>query len=167
MNIETIPLAELHAPKVNTRIHPEKQIDALMRAVRMFGQTRPVVIDEQNVVLAGNGLLAALRRMKQPHVQAVRVVGLTPSQKAKLMLSDNRIYELGFDDSNAIVSLLREIGDLDVPGFDPETLKTLTSDDATAARAAMDTFGVLAEDDLRGEVTTITCEYCGKDFVLP
>lgn len=41
-----------------------------------------------------------------------------------MMLSDNRVYELGETDDEAVTELLRELGgDLDIPGFDTEWLE--------------------------------------------
>ena len=43
-------------PEKNVRIHTEQQLREFERSVRMFGQIRPIVVDENNVILAGNGL---------------------------------------------------------------------------------------------------------------
>lgn len=56
-------LAELVQPEKNVRIHTEKQLQEFEKSVRMFGQIRPIVIDENNVILAGNGLYETLKRM--------------------------------------------------------------------------------------------------------
>ena len=52
-------LSELRRPKKNVRNHSIKQIEEFKRSVQMFGQIRPIVIDEDNVILAGNGLFMA------------------------------------------------------------------------------------------------------------
>jgi ParB-like chromosome segregation protein Spo0J len=81
MHIETVALADLHPPPRNVRMHPEAQIVELMRAVTMFGQTRPVVIDEDNTVWAGNGLITALTRLGRTDAQALRMHGLSNAAK--------------------------------------------------------------------------------------
>ncbi len=47
MQIEPVALVNLRPPPRNTRRHPEAQITEFCRALLMFGQTRPIVIDEQ------------------------------------------------------------------------------------------------------------------------
>jgi hypothetical protein len=124
MQTETLALTALVAPPRNVRTHPENQVIELARAVEMFGQTRPVVIDEDNTVLAGNGLVEALKRLGRGTAVTYRVTGLSDADKAKLMLSDNRIWQLGFNDHDAIMELIRNLeGDTDIPGFDPASLE--------------------------------------------
>lgn len=49
----TLKLSELVRPERNIRIHTEKQLEEFERSVRMFGQIRPIVVDEKNTILAG------------------------------------------------------------------------------------------------------------------
>jgi hypothetical protein len=145
METETVLLSALRKPARNTRTHPPKQIAELVRAIEMFGQTRPVVIDEDNTVLAGNGLVAALKKLGRKETPAYRVTGLTPVQKHKLMLSDNRVYELGFDDHVGIMELIQSLdGDFEIPGFDAEILRSLHVGDGEATAAALSSYGVLS-----------------------
>ena len=56
------------------------------------------------------------------------MVGLTDVQKKKLMMADNKVYELGFTDVDAIEELVKELdGDVDVPGWDADLLEMLNS----------------------------------------
>lgn len=41
-------LTELHRPERNVRIHSDKQIAEFKRSIEMFGQIRPIVIDEKS-----------------------------------------------------------------------------------------------------------------------
>jgi hypothetical protein len=135
MIIEDVPLAETRAPERNVRRHPERQIAELARAVEMFGQTRPIVIDEDGTVLVGNGLVAAFRQLGRATIQAYRMTNLTPDAKRKLMLADNRLYDLGVDDYDGILTTIRSLTDFDIPGFDADMLQRLTAQtqDVTAA----------------------------------
>ena len=156
----------------NTRLHSKRQLREYVRSIEMFGQIRPLVIDENNVVLAGNGLLAALRMMGNPTVACHVVTSLTEKQKKKLMLADNKIFQLGEDDAYAFEEALRELsGDIDIPGYSADILKNLASDLKTI-------------DNLRDESTQpaqkknrtprkskaaseqITCPHCGRTFTL-
>ena len=56
MKVCRIKLSDLVPPKENIRYHTEAQLKEFERSVRMFGQIRPIVVDEDNVILAGNGL---------------------------------------------------------------------------------------------------------------
>ena len=52
-------LDDLKHPEKNVRIHSEQQIRELKRSLEKFGQTRALVVDENNVILIGNGLYEA------------------------------------------------------------------------------------------------------------
>ena len=116
-------------PERNIRLHTDKQIKEFRRSIEMFGQIRPVVIDEDNVVLAGNGLVETLRSMGCTEADCYVVKGLTENEKKKLMLADNRIFDLGVDDMAAFDAFVLELkDDLDIPGFDEDMLKSLVMD---------------------------------------
>ncbi len=122
-------LSELKAPEKNVRIHSEKQVKEFVRSLESFGQIRPIVVDEDNTILAGNGLYAALMAKGEAEADVYVMTGLSPNEKKKLMLADNKIYSLGVDDMDVFDEFLRELGDdLEIPGYDLELLETLTAD---------------------------------------
>lgn len=129
MNILKMPITELVFPERNMRIHTENQIQEFIRSIKMFGQIRPVVVDESNVILAGNGLVQALTRAGITEADVYKIDSLTANQKKKLMIADNKIFSLGIENLETLNSFLEELhGDLDIPGFDEEILKTMVAD---------------------------------------
>jgi ParB-like chromosome segregation protein Spo0J len=123
-----VKLEELNLLEKNPRKHSELQIKELKRSLEMFGQIRPLVIDEENVVLAGNGLLRTMRELNWTKGDAIRLVGLSEFSKKRLALADNKIAGLGSDDYAVIEDLIFELRDeLDIPGFDDEVLKSLVA----------------------------------------
>ena len=129
MQVTKLPLSELKRPERNTRMHTDKQIAECKRSVEMFGQIRPIVVDENYVMLAGNGLYDTLLAMGRTEADCYVVTGLSEKEKKKLMLADNRIFDLGVDDMDAFDALIAELGDdLDVPGYDEELLQSLIAD---------------------------------------
>lgn len=126
---EVIAIEDLVAPETNVRRHSDKQVSEFVRSLEMFGQIRPVVIDENNVVLAGNGLVEALTVQGKDTAEVLRYTGLTENQKRKLMIVDNKIFELGMTDMEGLTAVLEELdGDLDVPGFEEDVLQALVGD---------------------------------------
>ena len=143
MQTELVRVADLTPPPRNVRAHPEYQVAELARAVEKFGQTRPVIIDEHNMILAGNGLVLAHQRLGRAMISAHRVRGLSKTDKSKLMLSDNRIFALGIDDNGAILEEIRALDDFDIPGFDAAILEKLTLDTSDVTNLSMTDYGVL------------------------
>lgn len=129
MEVITMNLADLVKPEKNTRIHTEQQLKEFERSVRMFGQIRPIVVDENNVILAGNGLYDTLAMMGQETAEVYRYDNLTENQKKKLMIADNKVFSLGIENLDTLNCFLEELqGDLDIPGFDEEILKQMVSE---------------------------------------
>ena len=129
MKVTRMKLSSLKAPEKNVRIHSEKQVKEFVRSLEAFGQIRPIVIDEDNTILAGNGLYSALMAKGETEADCYVMKGLSPNEKKKLMLADNKIYSLGVDDMDVFEEFLRDLGeDLEIPGYDEDLLKTITAD---------------------------------------
>ena len=77
MEVIKVALDSLELLEKNPRKHSQLQIQELKRSVEMFGQIRPLIIDENNVVLAGNGLLTAMRELGKAEGDAIRSVSYT------------------------------------------------------------------------------------------
>lgn len=118
MKVIKKPLTELRRPDRNVRMHTDKQLKEFRRSVEMFGQIRPIVVDEDGVILAGNGLYETLLSLGRTEADCYVVSGLTEAEKEKLMLADNRVFDLGVDDLAALDAFILELkDDLDIPGL--------------------------------------------------
>lgn len=145
----TLKLEQLIQPKRNIRIHTEKQLKEFERSVRMFGQIRPIVIDENYEILAGNGLYETLVRMNIKEALVYRYTDLTENQKKKLMIADNRIFSLGIENMDTLNSFLEEMkDDLDIPGFDSEILQQMVADAADITEKISE-YGTLDDDEIQ------------------
>ncbi len=143
MKVTKKPLAQLHPPERNVRLHTEKQLKEFRRSVEMFGQIRPIVIDEKGTILAGNGLFEAMKSMGLADADCYVVEGLTEAQKKKLMLADNRVFNLGVDDMEALDAFVQELkDDLDIPGFEEDLLQAMVMEAEEATQALME-YGTL------------------------
>lgn len=146
MKLEKRKLSELSHPDKNARMHPDKQIAELKRSLEKYGQTRNLVIDENGIILAGNGLFIAMTEMGWAEALCLVKSGMTENDKKKLMLSDNRIFDLGVTDMSVFDSIIAELGDdLDVPGYDDELLQTLIAS-SNDVDELMSDYGTVTEE---------------------
>lgn len=121
-------LSELTPMEKNVRLHSEKQLKEYERSVRKWGQTKPIVCDENGVIIIGNGLYAALQRAGIETADCYIMTGLSEKDKKKLMLSDNKVYELGITSMDALDDIVKSLeGDFDIPGYDDELLAFLNA----------------------------------------
>ena len=143
-----VRLDDLVLAEKNVRLHPKRQIEEYRRSLRKYGQTKNAVIDEDNNVLIGNGLVVAARDEGWEEIYAIRRTDLTDNDKMKIMISDNKIYGLGIDNLDVLDEMFSSlIGDLDIPGYDEETLKSMVAEAETITESIAN-YGVLDEDDI-------------------
>lgn len=127
MTITNIPLSELIPNPRNVRIHSEKQTEEYKRSLQKYGQTKPIVCDENNVIWIGNGLYEAMKALGMQEAACFVKAGMSENEKLKMMMADNKVYELGLTDHDAIDEILKDLnGDFDIPGYDDSLLETIT-----------------------------------------
>lgn len=130
MKVKKVDISLLKEAENNVRLHNERQLVELQKSVRTFGQVRPIVVDDDYNIIAGNGLYKAMLTMGETEADILIMENISEVNKRKLMLADNKIFELGSTDSDNIIKIIEEIkfdfdGDLEIPGFDEGILELL------------------------------------------
>lgn len=139
MKIEKIALSSLHKTEKNIRRHSKTQIAEYVRSLEMFGQIRPLVATDDGEILVGNGMYEAMQELGWSECDAYVLHGLTTAQKRKLMLADNRVFELDMTDANILEDIIADLdGDFDVPGYDTDLLECLSIDDVADVKIAQE-----------------------------
>lgn len=141
-------VADLKAPERNVRIHTDQQLKEFEKSIRMFGQIRPIVVDENNEILAGNGLYLTLMRLGIEEARVYKYDDLTSAQKKKLMIADNKIFNLGIENMDTLNEFLSELqGDLDIPGYDEDILRQMFAD-ADELTEQISNYGTLDQSEI-------------------
>ncbi len=109
LKIEMVAMADLACDPANVRRHDEKNMAAIKQSLQRFGQQKPIVIDGQNVIRAGNGTFEAARALGWTHIGVVRTE-LVGADAIAYAIADNRTAELAAWDHEA---LIRQLGGLD------------------------------------------------------
>ena len=103
----------------NARKHSQKQLRQLSASIRQFGFTVPVLVNGENMIMAGHGRVEAARLAGMREVPVICLEHLTPEQARAYILADNRLAELAEWDQAQLAIELQGIIDL---GFDPELI---------------------------------------------
>ena len=118
LQIEYRGLHEFKPNLRNARTHSRKQIRQIADSIREFGFTNPILIDDQDMVVAGHGRLAAAQAMAMDRVPCVRLSHMTPAQKRAYALADNKLaLNAGWDEellAEELQSLLEVDVDFDI-----------------------------------------------------
>ena len=72
---------ELKKHKNNARTHSEVQIAQIVNSIEEFGWTNPILIDENDIIIAGHGRLEAAETLDLNELPCIVLSGLTDSQK--------------------------------------------------------------------------------------
>ena len=106
MIVESVAISSITEDPSNVRIHGEKNIEAIKGSLRKFGQQKPVVVGPGNVLIAGNGTIAAAKALGWTTISIVRS-DLAGAQATAYAIADNRSAELAeWDDENLTKQLV-------------------------------------------------------------
>lgn len=120
MKIEKIKVDEIIPYADNAKLHPERQIEQIRSSILEFGFNDPIAIDENNVVIEGNGRLMAIKDLGFKEVDCIRIEGLTEDQKRAYILVHNQLtMNTGFD-IEILNKELERIKGIDMTQFDFE-----------------------------------------------
>lgn len=142
--VEWVAIAELKANPKNARTHSHKQIKKIRRSLRTFGPLNPILVDENNVILAGHGRAEAARQEGLSHLPVLRYRHLTDAQKRAYLIADNKIaQEAGWDrellalELGELVEFLPTYGlDVALTGFESAEIDLLIADFGDAPQAS-------------------------------
>ena len=110
----------------NARTHSEAQVSQIAASIREFGFLSPILVAEDNTILAGHGRLAAALKLGLKKVPCVKENHLTETQKRAYIIADNKLsLNAGWDSELLAVELSELEGadfNLDLLGFDEAEL---------------------------------------------
>jgi ParB-like chromosome segregation protein Spo0J len=112
ITIERTPLTSVKPNRRNARTHSAKQIRQIANSIKAFGFLVPILIDEQQNVIAGHGRHAAAKLLGLAEIPVVKLSGLSAAQKRALALADNKIAENAGWDRQILAAELPELSAL-------------------------------------------------------
>lgn len=152
--VEMREIGDLKLNDHNPREHTLDQIEQISASMERFGWTIPVLVDEENVIIAGHGRVRAarLKGWRQAPVMVAR--GWTSEQKRAYLMADNQIAANSSWDRKMVQGELRSLmaADFDVAliGFSEAELSKLMIDPKKAST------------DQPEEFTVQVCPTCGR-----
>ena len=148
LQIEFRAIVDLRPLKRNARTHSKKQIREIAESIRRFGFTNPVLISDDDQIVAGHGRVEAAKLLAITQVPVVRLSHLSEAERRAYVLADNRLaLEAGWDNEILAIEFqgLQDLGiDLSVTGFSMPEIDIIfqeavaRSEDAAAAAALED-----------------------------
>jgi DNA modification methylase len=142
--VETRGIEILRPFAGNARTHSQKQLRQIAASIRKFGFTNPILISDDDEIVAGHGRLEAARMIGMTEVPVIRLSYLSPTERRAYVLADNKLaLNAGWDQERLAIELDYLI-DCD---FDVETLGFSTAEIDLVLDAARDAAAGVPEDN--------------------
>lgn len=150
MNIVELHIAEVKEYDNNPRLN-DKAVDAVAESIKRFGFKVPIIVDGENIIVAGHTRLKAARQLGLEYVPCIVADDLTEEQVKAFRLADNKTAELAEWDDEMLMQELAELAAFDMDAFGFDTLPDFSDDCAEREEEFI-------EDILSEETETITQE---------
>ena len=142
--IEQVSIELLIPYANNARTHSDAQVAQIAASIREFGFTNPVLVSDDNTIIAGHGRVMAARKLGLTQVPVIRLSHLSETQRKAYILADNKLaLNAGWDDN--LLSI--ELADLKDLGFDTD-LTGFSADEIAALMPIEVTEGLTDEDEV-------------------
>ena len=136
LEIEYLSIDAITPNDRNSRTHSKEQVAQICDSIKEFGFTNPILIDEDNIIIAGHGRLEAAKKLGETDVPTITLVGLTDDQKRAYVIADNKLALNAGWDMAVLQEEVNRLADLDfnldLLGFDSKELadiRGLSADD--------------------------------------
>ena len=156
MKITEININDIHPYENNPRINDDA-VDAVAASIQEFGWKQPIVVDEQNVIIAGHTRYKAALKLGLTAIPCVVASDLTDEQVKAFRIADNKTGELADWDFGKLDEELSRIIDVDMTKFG-FSLDMVFEDENGSGAKELDT------DDFADDTFTCQCPKCGFRF---
>jgi hypothetical protein len=116
--IAYLPIDQLKPNPKNPRTHTNHQIWQIAESIRHFGFNNPIILDSEDVIVAGCGRFEAAKRLGMTHVPTIRLDELTKEQIRAYIIADNKLAENAGWDLEILAIELQSLLELKLPDFD-------------------------------------------------
>ena len=115
-------------PYENNPRNNDKAVEAVANSIREFGFKVPIVIDKNNVIIAGHTRLKAAKKLGLIDVPVVKADDLTEDQVKAFRLADNKVSEIASWNEDLLLEELKAIN-LDMTQFNFEEPLEITEEE--------------------------------------
>lgn len=85
----TLKIKDIIPYKNNNKIHTAESVKEVAKSIEKNGDLAPMIIDEENILIAGHWRLKAFKKLKYKEVKVLKISWLTEKQKKHYRIADN------------------------------------------------------------------------------
>jgi len=129
LTIQVWPIGDLIPFEQNARTHSPEQVAQVVKSIREFGWTNPILVGPDRVIVAGHARLEAARALGMTEVPVIVLPHLSVVQRRALVIADNQIAaNAGWDEEvlrGELQVLEAEDFDMSLLGFSKDELAAI------------------------------------------
>ena len=141
-------------PYENNPRHNDDAVEYVANSIEQFGFKVPIIIDKDNVIVAGHTRLKAAKKLGMEYVPCILADDLSDEQVRAFRLADNKVGELAGWDFTKRDEELAKILDIDMSMF------SFKEDEFDIN----DMFEKVETQKKEHKKKTVTCPHCGETF---
>ena len=116
LKIEYVDINNIKPYKKNPRKN-EEAIPYVMESIKQFGFKNPVILDKDNVIVAGHTRIESAKRLGITEIPCIYADDLTDEQIKAFRLADNKVAEIAEWDIDLLDTELDDILNIDMSDF--------------------------------------------------
>jgi DNA modification methylase len=132
ISIESVAISRLQPCRGNARTHSKKQVRQIADSILRFGFTNPVLISDNDEIIAGHGRVEAAKLLGMESVPTLRLSHLSAAQRRAYVIADNKLaLNAGWDREVLAIELQSLVDlefDVEVTGFSLAEIDVLVDD---------------------------------------
>lgn len=157
IEVKMFKTSEIKPYKNNPR-NNDDAVNSVMESIKQFGFKVPIVIDKNNVVVAGHARLKAALKLELDEVPCIVADDLTEEQINAFRLADNKVSEFATWDFELLDIELDNIA-IDMTNFgflNKNSIELDINDD-----------DFISDTEItKNKTKKIVCPHCGKEFEM-
>ena len=114
LTIQHRPIDGLRLDARNPREHSQKQIAQIAESIRAFGFNVPVLINDENKIIAGHGRVLACKLLGMTAIPTICLAHLSPEQIKAFIIADNKLTENSTWNEILLGEQLKSLSEIDL-----------------------------------------------------
>ena len=153
LKIEYVDIDSIKPYENNPR-HNEEAIPYVMNSIKEFGFKNPIIIDKNNVIIAGHTRLESAKRLGMKEVPIIYADDLTEEQVKAFRLADNKVSEKAEWNFELLDEELEDL-DIDMSNFGFDKIEDIDINSFFEDSEPK-------QEENKKEI--IICPYCNREF---